>query len=237
MKKSLLTLAIVLLAVGTQAQTAFKIHNDGQISLQSATTSYGIQIPSSGVASFEPNVTTNYGRITKSYAYNTLAKTWCLNNGTVSSGTNDVFYVLGNGNVYSYGQYTIGSVTPGGGSKRGNYPIENASEMISAIKGYYMDSNEFEGVTPETLENSGEILPEALEGILLDLEKGKTIGIDAEELETTLPEAVRHDPEGRLGINYNAIVTVLLEAFKEQQARIDQLEFILRKNGLLTGNK
>lgn len=45
MKRTLLTLAIVLLALATQAQTAFKVHSNGQISLQSATTSYGIQIP------------------------------------------------------------------------------------------------------------------------------------------------------------------------------------------------
>ena len=149
----------------------------------------------------------------------------------------DVFYVLGNGNVYSYGQYTIGSSTPGGGNKSGNYPVENASELVAAMKGYYMDSPEFDGVTQETLENSEYILPEALEGILLDLEKGKTIGMDAEELETVLPEAVRHDPEGRMGINYNAVVTVLIEAFKEQQARIEQMESILMENGLWDGEK
>ena len=39
MKKSIITLAIVLLAVAAQAQTAIKVHNTGQISLQSATTS------------------------------------------------------------------------------------------------------------------------------------------------------------------------------------------------------
>lgn len=58
MKRTLLTLAIVLLAVAAQAQnTAIKVHSDGQISLQSATTSYGIQIPASGVMSIEPNIT------------------------------------------------------------------------------------------------------------------------------------------------------------------------------------
>ena len=96
-----------------------------------------------------------------------------------------------------------------------------------------MDSYDFEGVTPEQLESSGDILPESLEGILEDFEKGKTLGMNAEELETVLPEAVRHDPEGRMGINYSAIVPVLIEAFKEQQARIDELESILRENHLL----
>ena len=62
---------------------------------------------------------------------------------------------------------------------------------------------------------------------------GGTVGLKAEELEQVLPEAVRHDPDGLVGINYNAVVTVLIEAFKEQQTRIEQLESILRENRLL----
>ena len=83
------------------------------------------------------------------------------------------------------------------------------------------------------MENSEEIVPEALEGILLDFGKGKTLGLDPEVLEQVLPEAVRHDPEGKIGINYNAVVTVLVEAFKEQQAKIEQLEAALREHGLM----
>ena len=232
MKKVFFTLAIVLASVATQAQTAFKIHNNGQISLQSSTVFYGIQIPTTGVVCFEPNITTNYGKTARTEIRNTLAKAWSVGNNYISSSGNDVFYVLGNGNVYSYGQYTLNPSTPGGG-RRENYSIDNASELVFGMNGYYMDSYEFEGVTLEQLESSSNINPEALEGILKDFEKGKTIGMDAEELETVLPEAVRHDPDGRMGINYSAIVPVLIEAFKEQQARIDELESILRENHLL----
>ena len=105
------------------------------------------------------------------------------------------------------------------------------------MKGYYQDNHEYDGITPEDFENNENILPEALDGLLKDLDKEKVIGMNAEELEEVLPEAVRHDPEGRMAINYNAVVTVLVEAVKEQQARIDQLESILRENGLLNGKK
>ena len=105
--------------------------------------------------------------------------------------------------------------------------------MVSMMKGYYLDSEEFAGITPEEIESSEYVSPEALEYLLRDLEKGRTVGLVASELEEILPEAVRHDPDGLVGINYNAIVTVLVEAFKEQQARIEQLETILRGNGLL----
>ena len=233
MKKSLITTAMLLLALAVQAQTAFKIHNNGQISLQSATTSYGIQIPTTGIASFEPNITTSYGRTTRTKMFNLLAKAWSVYNDSHTSLGNDVFYVLGNGNVYSYGQFTISPFTPGGGDRRGVSPIEHASQIISAMKGYYLDTNEFEGISQEDIESSEYVNPEALEGLLKDLEKDRIVGMNAEELEEILPEAVRHDPDGLLGINYNAVVTVLVEAFKEQQAKIEQLENVLRENGLL----
>lgn len=233
MKKSIITLALVLLAVAAQAQTAFKIHNTGRISLQSSTTSYGIQIPTSGVASFQPNVFVSYGRIVSSKAFNLLAKAWIVHN-TSPSYITDVFYVLGNGNVYSYGQYTITPSTPGAGGERlGSHPIENATELISGMKGYYIDSNEFEGITPEDITENENVKPEAVEGLLHDMELSRTAGFLAEEMEEVLPEAVRHDPDGMAGINYNAVVAVLVEAFKEQQARIEQLESILREHGMM----
>ena len=236
MKRTLLTMAIVLLAVAAQAQTAFKVHNDGQISLQSATSSYGIQIPSSGIMSIEPNVTVSYGLTSQTKAYNSTARAWCVKPVNNSYTANPYsFYVLANGNVYALGNYL--TITPPGISGKGIHSIEDASEMVSLMKGYYLDTNEFEGVTPEELENSSFVAPEALEGLLRDLEKGRTAGMMAEELEEVLPEAVRHDPDGLVGINYNAVVTVLVEAFKEQQQRIDNLESILRENGLLEGKK
>lgn len=233
MKKTLFTLAIVLLAVAMQAQnTAFKVHSTGQISLQSATTSYGIQIPTNGVMSIEPNVTTAYGLTSLTKPRNLTVRAWCVEPIGVSYSTGAyTFYVLGNGNVYTRGSYlTISPVNP---SEKGTYPIEGASGMVSSMKGYYFDSNEFEGVTPEELESSEFVKPEALEGLLHDMENCRTAGLVAEELEEVLPEAVRHDPDGQAGINYDAVVVVLIEAFKEQQARIEQLESVLRENGLM----
>lgn len=237
MKKTLFTLALVLLAVAAQAQTSLKVHSSGQISLQSATTSYGIQIPTSGALYIEPNLLTAYSKTSQAKAFNQLAKSFVvrMSGGANISPVGDVFYVLGNGNAYAYGYYTLG--TPGGGGGGGGNskalsPIVGASELAAGMKGYYMDSYEFGDTSKEELENCENIAPEALEGISQDIEKGKTIGLDAEVLEHILPEAVRHDPDGNVGINYNAVVTVLVEAFKEQQAKIELLEAILRENGL-----
>jgi len=233
MKRILLIASIMLLIVAAQAQTTFKVHSNGQISLQSATTSYGIQIPNSGVMSIEPNVTEAYGVTSLTKARSLLAKAWCvsLNAQWAALPVPHSFYVLGNGNVYAYGSYL--TISQPASLGKGIHPIESASEMVSQMNGYYLDTHEFEGVTPEEIESSGNVIPEALEGILLDMEKGRTAGMVAEELEEILPEAVRHDPDGLVGINYDAVVTVLVEAFKEQQARIEQLESILRENNLL----
>lgn len=231
MKKPFITMALVLFAMAAQAQTSFKIHNSGQLSLQSSTTSYGIQIPTNGVMSIEPNITSAYGIVAQTKARHRLAMAWAINQAfTPVYPVAHTVYVLGNGTVFAYtGYFTYSS--PGFGSKN-HYPIEGASRLVSSMKGYYLDSNEFEGVTMEDLEDNPNIAPEALEGILKDIENGKTVGMHADELEAILPEAVRHDPDGGVGINYDAIIPVLVEAFKEQQARIDQLEAIIRENNL-----
>lgn len=232
MKKSIITLAIVLLAVAAQAQTAIKVHNTGQISLQSATTSKGIQISAVGAMSIEPKITVAYGLCSQTQTHNVLSKAWNVRpTGEQLMPVPNTFYVLGNGNVYTYGGYYTLSLPDN--HHRSNYPIEGAIEKITLMKGYYLDSDEFLGITPDEIENCENINPEAIENLLHDLEKGRTAGFMPKEMEEVLPEAVRHDPDGMAGINYNVIVTVLVEAFKEQQARIERLESILMENGLL----
>ena len=105
MKKAMFIFAILLFAVAAQAQTAFKVHSDGQISLQSATTSYGIQIPSSGVVSFEPNITAAYSIMNITKARAPLTRAWTLDNLNAVTAVDYQFFVLGNGSVYSFGGY------------------------------------------------------------------------------------------------------------------------------------
>lgn len=105
MKKAMLTFAFVLFAVVVQAQTAFKVHSNGQISLQSATTSYGIQIPSSGMVSFEPNITAAYSLTNITKARAPLTRAWTVKNLNAFTVVDYQFFVLGNGSVYSFGGY------------------------------------------------------------------------------------------------------------------------------------
>ena len=76
------------------------------------------------------------------------------------------------------------------------------------------------------------IQEEAKEAMVSDLEK-RSIGLDASLLRDVFPDAVRTDTEARLCINYNAVVTLLLEAMKQQQKEIEFLQKTLVENGLM----
>jgi len=63
------------------------------------------------------------------------------------------------------------------------------------------------------------------------------VGLSGENLAGVFPDAVRTDPEARLCIDYNAVVTMLVEAVKQQQAEIELLRKTLEENGLLEPEK
>lgn len=52
----------------------------------------------------------------------------------------------------------------------------------------------------------------------------KTIGLIAQEVEQVLPEVVRTNENGLLGISYNQLIGLLIEGIKEQQIQIEQLQ-------------
>lgn len=69
-----------------------------------------------------------------------------------------------------------------------------------------------------------------------DLEPGKgsarRVGVTAQEVEKVLPELVSADENGLRYVDYEALTVLLIEALKEQKARIDKLEIIIKNNGL-----
>lgn len=52
----------------------------------------------------------------------------------------------------------------------------------------------------------------------------KEIGVIAQEVMEVFPDVVGENPEGFLSVNYSALIPVLIEAIKEQQTKILQLE-------------
>ena len=220
MKKNNITILVIMICVVSQAQ--IKMHPNGQVSFQSTTQTGGVQIDTYGRVSYEPNLYSSFSPVVTSKLQSKLLKMWNVKYiGTPVVNPQDRFYVTGNGDVYSNAQYTIG--TGGGGLNKSCYPIENASWLISRLNGYYFDNDDFEGFKPDFINNPN-IAPEAVAGLMNDLSIDKSLGLSATELEDVLPEAIRHDPEGMVYINYQALVPVLVEAFKEQQSTIKSLQ-------------
>ena len=220
MKKTIFTIILSIAYVVAFGQ--IKMHPDGQISFQSTNTIGGVQIDTSGKTCFGPVITNNYSKITWAKCYTTRAKVWDIKLENLQVMPFEPFYVLSNGSVYGCNFYTLptgGITTP----SRGSQPITNATELLSCIGGYYYDNTEFVGFEPD-YENNPEVAPEAIEGLMKDLEVERVLGLNANEIEAVLPEAVRHDPQGAVCINYQALIPVLIEGFKEQQHTIESLQ-------------
>jgi len=49
-------------------------------------------------------------------------------------------------------------------------------------------------------------------------------GVIAQEVEQVFPELVRENKDGVKAVNYSALIPVLIEAVKEQQAQIESLQ-------------
>ena len=71
----------------------------------------------------------------------------------------------------------------------------------------------------------------ALRGVSFNWEEGgaKSIGLIAQEAEKVIPEIVLQDENGYLGIKYNNLIGVLVEAIKEQQEQINTLKKLIEK--------
>ena len=69
-------------------------------------------------------------------------------------------------------------------------------------------------------------LVQRLQGVRFDwIENNKaSIGLIAQEVEEVIPEVVETDVDGTKTLSYGNIVGVLIEAIKEQQVRIEELE-------------
>ena len=241
MKKTLVTMALVLLAVAAQAQ--FKMHSNGRITFQTLTntTSQGIvfgpapdwNVDLNGDVYFHKNalftkVTSGYEGMNMAYTTNQYASTWIV---TYPDWTTLTFYVRATGAAYAKTYYTITNRSDTGSKGYDAEPITGteALEVISGLKGYYHDPEEQE--IPD-LENDENVAPEAVEAMYADFGK-RSVGLSGDDFVEAFPEGVRTDPQNRLCISYSSVVTMLVEAVKEQQREIEELRSTLEENGLM----
>lgn len=64
-------------------------------------------------------------------------------------------------------------------------------------------------------------------------EKRTRLGFIAQEVQTVFPELVDEDSEGYLSVDYLGLIPVLVEAIKEQQIQIEELEKMAAKDGFI----
>lgn len=204
--KSILALTLLCMTLFVNAQ--IKVHNDGQISLGSLTTNFGVQVLPQGCTSFQSYENTNVSWTTLAHAVNAGTKFWVVNNPYYSP--NYRFYVTGNGVVYRRNEVTISDQQ----LMMIGSPIENAGEILSNMNGFYFDFI-------DELENNK------------DGEIKHNIGFSAQEIEKVLPEAVEKDENDVYYLNYETITVFLVEAVKEQRQEIQALRKTLEENGLL----
>lgn len=237
MKRILLTLSIVLVAVATQAQ--IKMHSDGRITFQTLnnTSSQGISFspaPSwtadfNGPVNFHNSAlfvknAANYTWLCCSNTNSLHAMSWVV---TYPDWNTCTFYVFGNGNVYAHHHYIIEEQD----SSKGSEAIDGreALSIITRINGFFYSPDEVE--IPD-LENNEYVDPEAVAAMYADFSK-RSAGLSGSNLEEVFPEAVRTDLQNRLCIDYQSVVTMLVEAVKEQQQEIEALRRVLEENGLI----
>lgn len=233
MKKAFLTLATVLLVVAAQAQ--IKMHSNGRITFQTLvnSTNYGVTIepaPSYTTnfngnvhfkqdAAFRKNVS-NFGWMNCAVANSNYALAWVV----TQDWSSKKFYVRGDGTIYSATRYTITDLSD---SAKGSEAIQGqeALNIITGLNGYYYAPKDQE--IPD-LENNENIDPEAIDAMYTDFEK-RTAALSSSNLEEVFPEAVRTDPQNRLCIDYQSVVTMLVEAVKQQQREIEEFRSALEK--------
>jgi hypothetical protein len=136
-------------------------------------------------------------RVPLSITGNTIAT------GFLSAGTN--IFARGNitslGTIYSYGD-VIAYYTSDRSLKTNINKIDQPLIKLKTLNGYEFD---WKDNAPEHL-------------------RGHDIGVIANEVEDTLPEAVINRPDGVKAVNYNKIVPLLIESIKELTSKVEQLE-------------
>ena len=205
MKKTLLTMVIVLIALAAQAQ--LKVHDNGQVSLGTLTSSYGVQVYPLDYTSFRSSHTDNGSWVEISLSNVTYQKHWVVKdlNATTHAHT---FYVYTNGDVHSRGSYRMAD--PNLMASDGN--ITNAGAVLDSITGFWYYPTD-ESKAHQTSEHR--------------------VGISAEQVKRVLPEAVTSDEEGLLYLDYESLTVFLIEAVKEQHQEIIELRKTLEENGLM----
>ncbi len=131
---------------------------------------------------------------------------------TIGSEYNQFKYVFAQ---YHYAQSVL--LTSDGRLKENFRDIENPLEKLLQVKGFKYD------FINQEQENES-LLSEVERQKQSEMRKDR-LGFVAQDLEKLFPEAVHYDEDAdKYYVEYNAIIPVIVEAMKEQQAQIEELK-------------
>ena len=132
-----------------------------------------------------------------------------------------------------------GQVAMGSAATIGSYGLKilgsNPSGIISAGQAYdwFITSDARKKENINTIENSLE-LTKKLRGVTFDWisDSKHDFGLIAQEVECVIPEFVSTDSDGMKSVSYGRVVSVLIEAIKDQQNQIDNLTLLINQEQL-----
>jgi hypothetical protein len=237
MKKNfnVIILFVVMLVSTNSIYSQIKVHDDNHVSIASLTKGGGLQIQPNGYTYFQPAVYNAWGWMNLVFAPLSTSKCWIVRD---NSG-NHTFHVRGNGDVVCNVLYELSD----GSVKTNVNQISSATEKIMNLQGVYFDfvndvtqdtivfsdkyGNIYTYITnsenEEDLYNNENIDASAVQAIISEKNR-QHLGLIAQEVEQVVPEAVRTQTDGKKAVSYSSLIPILIEAFKEQQERILELE-------------
>ena len=137
-----------------------------------------------------------------SSSFGLVAKGGSTNSLRVYMNTEQIYSFYVGGKAYASGGWWI----PGAKDSKSNFSYyQDVLDKLITLNGVLFES--------EIIDKSEEDVPE-----------GKQIGLIGEEVLTAFPELVTKDKDGNISINYAGFSTVFIEAFKEQQKLIEDLQ-------------
>jgi hypothetical protein len=236
MKKYIYLIGIIAFVLfSNTSQSQIKIHDDNHVSLTSLTKGGGLQVSPNGYTYFQPAVYSSYGWMNLVFAPLSTSKCWIVRD---NSG-NHTFHVRGNGDVICNVLYELSDESV----KTNISNITSASEKIMHLQGVYFDfikettqdtlvftdkyGNTYTHITnsegTSDFDNNEFIDSEAVNAVISERNRHH-MGLIAQEVEQVVPEVVRTQTDGKKAVAYSSLVPLLIEAFKEQQVRINELE-------------
>lgn len=188
-----------LISISNDAFSQLKVENDGSLYINSYRGNYG---------------RANWTKV--HYQYSCAYHLWN------TYYNHDVFYVRGDGYVWTrHGFLTASDST----LKTNIEDIQSSLDKVKNLRGVKYNRK----YTVDSLISNDNISPSSGHGVNIKKTKlePKEYGLIAQEVESVIPEAVVTMQDSTKAILYTSLIPVLIEAMKEQQVQIENLQEIV----------